>query len=119
MLGLTVRWSLVDAPEGVEDRLAAYVAETSHARFTGMAGLRFKTWRQVRGEWFEGSYVFATSEAREEFQRAFTETAAEAPGSQIIGSPPILVEACDVVAVAEGWDGFTAAPRLEPLTGTP
>ena len=47
MKGLTVRWSLADAPDGVEDALASYVAETSHARFTGMAGLRFKTWRQV------------------------------------------------------------------------
>ncbi|MBC2933000.1 hypothetical protein [Nocardioides sp. zg-1228] len=112
MLGLTVRWSLAGAPEGVEDRLAAYVAETSHARFTGMDGLRFKTWRQVPGEWFEGCYVFASTQAREDFQRAFVAGAAEAPGSQIVGSPPVLVEACDVVAVAEGWDGFTAAARL-------
>ena len=111
MLGLTIRWSLADAPEGAEEELAAFVAETSHARFTGMAGLRWKTWRMVRGEWFEGSYVFATSEAREEFQRTFAEGAAESPGSQMIGSPPILVEACDIVAVAEGWDGFAAAPR--------
>ena len=111
MLGLTVRWSLVDAPEGVEEQLATYVAETSHARFTGMAGLRFKTWRMLRGEWFEGCYVFASDEAREEFQRRFAEGAAESPGSQIIGSPPVLIEACDVVAVAEGWDGFVAAPR--------
>jgi hypothetical protein len=65
----------------------------------------------VRGEWFEGSYVFATSEAREEFQRTFGETAAQSPGSQMIGSPPILVEACDIVAVAEGGAGFAAAPR--------
>ncbi|RYC13319.1 hypothetical protein [Nocardioides zhouii] len=111
MLGLTIRWSLADAPEGAEEALAAFVAETSYARFTGMAGLRWKTWRMVRGEWFEGSYVFATSEARDEFQRAFTEGAAESPGSQMIGSPPILVEACDIVAVAEGWDGFAATPR--------
>ena len=111
MLGLTVRWSLADAPEGVEEQLATYVAETSHARFTGMAGLRWKTWRMVRGEWFEGCYVFATSEAREEFQRTFTEGAAESPGSQIIGSSPILIEACDIVAIAEGWDGFAAAAR--------
>ena len=111
MLGLTIRWSLAGAPEGVEDELASFVAETSHARFTGMAGLRWKTWRMVRGEWFEGSYVFATSDAREDFQRTFTEGAAESPGSRMIGSPPILVEACDVVAVAEGWDGFAAAPR--------
>lgn len=112
MLGLTVRWSLADAPPGVSEELAAYVAGTSHARFTGMAGLRFKTWRTVPGEWFEGTYVFATDEARAEFQRAFAETAADAPGSRIVGAPPILVEACDVVAVAEGWDGFLAAPRL-------
>ena len=111
MRGLTVRWSLADAPDGVEEELATYVAETSHARFTGMAGLGFKTWRMRRGEWFEGSYVFASDEARAEFQRAFVQDAAEAPGSRIIGSPPILVEECDVVAIAEGWDGFTAAPR--------
>jgi len=111
MKGLTVRWSLADAPDGVEDALASYVAETSHARFTGMAGLRYKTWRQVPGEWFEGCYVFATSEAREEFQRTFTEGAAEAPGSVLVGSAPILIEACDIVAVAEGWDGFEATPR--------
>ena len=111
MLGLTVRWSLVDAAEGVEEELATYVAETSHARFTGMAGLRFKTWRSVPGEWFEGCYVFATDEAREEFQRTFTAGADESPGSRIIGSSPVLIEACDIVAVAEGWDGFAAAPR--------
>ena len=111
MLGLTVRWSLADAPEGVEEQLATYVAESSHARFTGMAGLRFKTWRMRRGEWFEGCYVFVSDEARRAFQETFTAGAAEAPGSQIVGSPPVLVEACDVVAVAEGGDGFRAAPR--------
>ena len=46
---LTVRWSLADAPDGVEEQLASYVAETSHARFTGMEGLRFKTWRMRAG----------------------------------------------------------------------
>jgi hypothetical protein len=111
MKGLTVRWSLADAPDGVEEKLATYVADTSHARFTGMAGLRFKTWRMRPGEWFEGCYVFATEEARAEFQRTFTEGAAEAPGSQIVGSAPVLVEECDIVAVAEGWEGFAASPR--------
>ena len=111
MKGLTVRWSLVEAPEGVEAELASYVESTSHARFTGMAGLHFKTWRMCAGEWFEGCYVFATDEARAEFEQAFTETAAGSPGSQIVGSAPVLIEACDVVAVAEGWDGFRAAPR--------
>jgi hypothetical protein len=111
MKALTVRWSLAEAPDGVEDALATYVADTSHARFTGMAGLRFKTWRMRSGEWFEGCYVFATDEARAAFQETFTATAAESPGSQIIGSAPVLIEPCDVVAVAEGGEGFKAAPR--------
>ena len=110
-MGLTVRWSLADAEDGVEEKLAAYVAETSHARFSGQEGLRFKTWRMRPGEWFEGCYVFATSEAREDFQSTFTQDAPDAPGSRIIGSPPILIEACDIVAIAEGWDGFEASPR--------
>jgi len=111
MLGLTVRWSLADAPDGIEKDLATYVAETSHARFTGMAGLRFKTWRMRPGEWFEGCYVFVTEEARAEFQAGFTETAADSPGSKLIGSAPILIEECEIVAIAEGWDGFEATPR--------
>jgi len=108
MSGLTVRWSLADAPAGVESALADYVAETSHARFTGMDGLRFKTWRMRAGEWFEGCYVFADDNARDAFQTAFTATAAESPGSQLVGSAPILIEPCTVVAVAEGADGFAA-----------
>ena len=110
MHALTVRWSLADAPDGVEDELAAYVAETSHARFTGKAGLRFKTWRMRPGEWFEGCYVFASDAARAEFQETFTATAAQSPGSQIIGSSPVLIEPCEVVAVAEGAESFLAAP---------
>jgi hypothetical protein len=110
MHGLTVRWSLVGAPDGVAESLASYVAETSHARFTGQQGLRFKTWRSRPGEWFEGCYVFESPEAREEFQETFTATADESPGSQIVGSSPVLIEACEVVAVAEGGSGFLAAP---------
>jgi hypothetical protein len=111
MKGLTVRWSLTDAPEGIEERLASYVAETSHARFTGRDGLQYKTWRMRPGEWFEGCYVFASDEARAAFQAEFEPGAAEAPGSQLIGSAPVLIEPCDVVAIAEGADGFTPAPR--------
>jgi hypothetical protein len=109
--GLTVRWSLAEAPDGVEERLASYVAETSHAKFTGMAGLRFKTWRMSPGEWFEGCYVFADSESRAAFQETFTAGAADAPGSQIVGSAPVLIEECEIVAVAEGWEGFQASAR--------
>jgi len=111
MPGLTVRWSLAEAPEGAETALAAYVEDTSHARFTGMEGLRFKTWRMRAGEWFEGCYVFADDAARDTFERQFTATAAESPGSQLVGSPPVLIEPCTIVAVAEGAAGFTAAPR--------
>ena len=110
MHGLTVRWSLDGAPEGVERSLASYVADSSHARFTGKEGLRFKTWRMCAGEWFEGCYVFESSAAREAFQKEFTAVAAESPGSQIVGSAPVLIEPCEVVAVAEGAAGFLAAP---------
>jgi hypothetical protein len=109
--GLTVRWSLTDAPEGVEETLAAYVADTSHARFTGKPGLRFKTWRMRAGEWFEGCYVFAGDEERAAFQDEFTAVAAESPGSQIIGSAPVSIEPCDIVAIAEGGSGFEASAR--------
>jgi hypothetical protein len=109
MHALTVRWSLELAAEGVDEALAAYVADTSHARFTGRAGLRFKTWRTRPGEWFEGCYVFDSDDARAHFQEEFTATAADSPGSRIIGSSPVLIEPCDVVAVAEGGAGFLAA----------
>ena len=112
MHGLTVRWSLKDAPEGVDEALAAYVEATSHARFTGRQGLRFKTWRSRPGEWFEGCYVFETPEARDVFEEEFSKTAAESPGSQIIGSSPVLIEPCEIVAVAEGGSGFLAAPTV-------
>jgi len=111
MRGLTVRWSLEDAPAEVADELAAYVEESSHARFNDMSGLRFKTWRIKPGQWFEGCYVFASEEARAEFQRTFSQGAAEAPGSTIIGTAPILIEECEIVAIAEGREGFQSAAR--------
>jgi hypothetical protein len=111
MAGLTVRWSLADAPDGAEEALADYVADSSHARFTGMEGLRFKTWRMRAREWFEGCYVFVDEAARDAFQETFTATAAESPGSQLVGSAPVLIEPCTIVAVAEGAAGFAAPAR--------
>ena len=108
--GLTVRWSLADAPAGVEEALRGYVESTSHARFSGRPGLRFKTWRMRAGEWFEGCYVFGSPADRDAFERDFTATAAESPGSRIVGAPPVLIEPCEVVAVAEGAEGLFAAP---------
>jgi hypothetical protein len=111
MPGLTVRWSLAEAPEGAEEALAEYVENTSHARFTGMDGLRFKTWRMRPREWFEGCYVFEDDAARDAFQASFTATAAESPGSRLVGSAPVLIEPCSIVGVAEGGPGFLAAAR--------
>jgi hypothetical protein len=113
MHGLTVRWSLDSSDADVMTKLRDYVRDSSHARFSGMEGLRFKTWRAREGEWFEGCYVFATPGARERFQQAFTEGAAESPGSKIVGSAPVLIEPCEVVAVAEGGEGFAALPSYE------
>ena len=111
--GLTVRWSLADAPAGVEQRLADYVAETSYDRFTATPELAYKTWRSVPGEWFEGCYVFADDATRVAFQERFTAGADESPGSRIIGSSPILIEPCSIVAIAEGGAGFLPAARAE------
>ncbi len=112
MLGLTVRWSLAGAPDSIGQELADYVAAASHAKFTGMAGLRFKTWRMLPGEWFEGDYVFSSDTERAQFQATFTAGAADAPISQMLGQPPVLIEAYEVLAVAEGWDGFVTSPDL-------
>ncbi|HWJ82026.1 MAG TPA: hypothetical protein VNS55_07305 [Nocardioides sp.] len=113
MRGLTVRWSLEDAPADVAEQLSAYVADTSHARFTGQDGLSYKTWRMVPGKWFEGCYVFVDAAARAAFQEQFTAVAAESPGSQIVGSAPVLIEPCAIVAIAEGAGGFEAVARAE------
>lgn len=106
--GLTVRWSLRDASSDALDRLREYVRDSSHPRFTNMTGLRFKTWRARTGEWFEGCYVFATDADRDRFQADFTLAAGESPVSKIVGSAPDLIEPCQIVAVAEGADGFVA-----------
>src|SRR5262245_29058305 len=108
MHGLTVRWSLDGGGRDVMAELRTYVRDSSHARFTGMEGLRFKTWRAREGEWFEGSYVFETPGARDKFQQRFTENAEKSQVSQIVGSAPVLIEPCEVVAVAEGGSGFAA-----------
>ena len=106
--GLSVRWSLAQAPADVAGRLREYVVGSSLERFTGMAGLRFKTWRMREGEWFEGTYVFGDAAARDDFAASFGATAADSPGSRIIGSAPVSIEPFEVVAVAEGAAGFAA-----------
>lgn len=113
MLGLTVRWSLTDAPLGVLEELKTYVEDVSFSRFAGLPDLRFKTWRTRDGEWFEGTYVFRTAEARAAFQADFERSAHEAPGTKMIGSVPVLIEPFEVVAVVRGPAGFRSSARFE------
>lgn len=113
MFGLTIRWSLQGAPDGTLESLRSYVEETSFARFAGLDGLRYKAWRARDGEWFEGSYVFVSDEARALFQKDFETSMQEAAGTRIIGSPPLLVEPHEVVAVVRGPAGFRSASRFE------
>jgi hypothetical protein len=113
MRGLTVRWSLAETPDESLDELRDYVADVSHGRFSEYPGLRFKTWRARPGEWFEGCYVFADADGRADFQDTFAAGAADSPVSKILGRPPVLIEPCDVIAVAEGAAGFKPSPRLD------
>lgn len=113
MYGLTVRWSLADAPKGTLKKLRAYVEEESFAKFAGLDGLRVKTWRARKGEWFEGSYVFVSEEARAAFQDSFEKIAADSAGSKIIGSAPVTIEACEIVAVVRGPAGFRSSASFE------
>ena len=100
--GLAVRWSLTKASPEVAQELREYVVGTSMASFMFLDGLAFKTWRMREGEWFEGTYVFGEEKARDDFQADFAGRAAQSPGSEIIGSAPLSIEAFEVVAVAEG-----------------
>jgi len=112
--GLAVRWSLAEAPAGVEEALREYVVGTSIARFMFLDGLAFKVWRMRPGEWFEGTYVFDSEHERAVFRAEFEASVADAKGTEIIGSLPVLVEDYEVVAIAEGPAGFRrgAGPRL-------
>ena len=113
MLGLSVRWSLAGTPDGTLEALRTYVEEDSFRRFAALEGLRFKTWRAREGDYFEGTYVFASSSVREQFQAQMEQQAAELPGTSLIGSPPVLIEPFEVVAVVRGPAGFRSSARFE------
>jgi hypothetical protein len=113
LFGLTVRWSLADAPKGTLKALRSYVEDESFAKFAGLDGLRFKTWRAVKHEWFEGTYVFVSDEARAAFQADFEQKAATSAGSKIIGSAPVVIEPCEIIGVVRGPAGFRSAADFE------
>ena len=112
MFGLSVRWSLAGASSDDVEDLRSYVETESFARFAGLAGLRFKTWRAREGEWFEGTYVFASDEARAAFQRDFEAGASTAPVTALLGVAP-TIEPFEVVAAVRGPAGFRSAARFE------
>jgi hypothetical protein len=113
MLGLSVRWSLAGTPDGTLEALRKYVEDDSFRRFAALEGLRFKTWRAREGEFFEGTYVFASQSVREEFQARMEQEAADLAGSRLIGSAPVLIEPFEVVAVVRGPSGFRSSARFE------
>ena len=113
MYGLTVRWSLVDAPKKALKELKNHVESESHITFAGLDGLRFKTWRAREGEWFEGCYVFKSDDERRKFQKNFEEKAHKSAVSKIVGSAPVLIEPCEIVAVVRGPAGFRSSPAFE------
>lgn len=113
MFGLTVRWSLTDAPSGTLETLRRYVEDESFATFAGLDGLRFKVWRARDDEWFEGTYVFVSSQARADFQTGFEARAGSVRGTELIGVPPALIEPFEVVAVVRGPAGFRSSPAFE------
>jgi hypothetical protein len=116
MYGLAVRWSLAGAGPNVAQELRDFVRDRSLDRFTGMDGLRFKTWRMVEDEWFEGTYVWETAAARDAFAETDRAGMGDSPGTRIIGWPPMLHEVFEVVGVAEGAAGFAAGPGPTPAS---
>ena len=113
--GLAVRWSLEDCGPEVAHQQREYVVGTSIARFMFLDGLAFKVWRMRDGEWFEGTYVFDSEHERDRFRTQFEADAATSPGSQLIGSAPVIIEDYEVVAIAEGPAAFRrgAGPGLD------
>ncbi len=104
---------MTDAPKGTLKALRAYVEDESYGTFAALDGLRFKSWRARKGQWFEGSYVFKSDELRATFQASFEKNAADSRASTIIGSAPILIEACEIIGVVRGPAGFRSSSHFE------
>ena len=103
MFGLTIRWSLLGALDGVNQALRAYVPKTSEPRFRGLPGLVEKRWQMVDGGFFAGIYVFSTAESRASFLESFRSN--PSPVSQLVGHDPDVVQEWDLVGRVTGPDG--------------
>ena len=103
MHGLTVRWSLRDAPAGTSQALRDYVREQSVPRFTGMPGLIQKSWQLAEHGFFSGVYVWATPQARADFLEQFR--ANPSPVTQLVGAAPELIQEWELIGFAVGAEG--------------
>jgi predicted secreted protein len=103
MYGLTIRWSLMDAPPGTADSLRDYVVSESKERFTGMPGLHQKTWQIAEHGFFSGVYVWATEQARARFLEDFRANPSRV--SQLVGHGPDVIQEWELLAVAVGAEG--------------
>ena len=90
MHGLTIRWSLMGTPAGVEQALRDDVTTTSAPHYSGRPGLVQKTWQLAERGFFAGSCVFSTAQARSEFLTQFR--ANPSPVSQLLGNGPDIVQ---------------------------
>ena len=103
MHGLTIRWSLMGTPAGVEQALRDYVATSSAPHDSGRPGLVQKTWQLAERGFFAGSYVFSTAQARSEFLTQFR--ANPSPVTQLLGNGPDIVQEWELIGLAVGGDG--------------
>ena len=103
MHGLTIRWSLMDAPPGAADLLRAYVRDTSVPRFSGLTGLVQKTWQMNERGFFSGVYVWASEQARADFLEQFR--ANPSPVTQLVGHGPDVIQEWELLGVAVGAEG--------------
>jgi hypothetical protein len=101
--GLTIRWSLRDAPAGTAQALREHVREDGVARFSGMDGLVQTTWQMADRGFFSGVSVWSTPEARAEFLAGFRANPSRV--TQLVGSGPELIQEWELVGVATGADG--------------
>ena len=103
MHGLTIRWSLMGTPAGVEQALRDYVATSSAPHDSALPGLVQKTWQLAERGFFAGSYVFSTAQARSEFLTQFR--ANPSPVTQLLGNGPDIVQEWELIGLVVGGDG--------------
>ena len=109
---LTVRWSLAGARDGIEQELRDYVAAElarplRAAGGTALQDLADAGRRVVRGQ------LRLRRRCRPRGVPGVLQWPTTRPVTKIIGSRPVLIEECEVVAVAGGPEGFVSVPSYD------